>query len=130
MTESEFMNNLLFKLLTNTNEIPQVEIKPLTFLDYLLWGLLLFVIMVPWIIIIFLWIFKRYRVQFIGFNGEVLSSKYYKKNSMFEIPNVEIPGYEFEGWYEDSELLYPLSFNYVTESNVKIYGKWIKKDEI
>lgn len=123
------MNNLVINILTNTSNTP-VEPKNPTFFDYLLWGILLFIIMIPWIILIILWIFKRYRVQFIGFNGEVLSSKYYKKNTLFEMPNIEIPGYVFEGWYEDSDLQYPLSFNYVTESNVKIYGKWIKKDEI
>lgn len=123
------MNNLVINILTNTSNTP-VEPKTPTFFDYLLWGILLFIIMIPWIILIILWIFKRYRVQFIGLNGEVLSSKYYKKNTLFEMPNIEIPGYVFEGWYEDSDLQYPLSFNYVTESNVKIYGKWIKKDEI
>ena len=121
------MNKFLLSLLTALEYVPE----PFDFWDYFWWGLLIFVIMVPWVILIILWICKKYRVMFIGFNGEVLSSKLYKKNSLFEFPeNVEIPGYEFEGWYEDSELVHPLSFNYVTESNVKIYGKWIKKDEI
>lgn len=89
-------------------------------------------ISVPWVVLIFLWCFKRYRVRFFGFHGEVLSVKYYKANSMFELPtNTDYPGYVFDGWYEDPEFNYPMSVNYVNDRNLKFYGKWIKvSDEI
>lgn len=91
---------------------------------------LVLMIMTPWVLLIFLWIFKRYRVRFFGFHGEVLSVKYYKKNSLFDLPtNTDIPGYTFDGWYEDPEFEYPMSISYVSESNLKFYGKWIKIDE-
>lgn len=122
------MNNL-YVFLNDVDKVPANT--PYTFWDYFWWVMLIVVIMIPWVVIVLFWIFKRYRVMFFGMNGEVLSSKTYKKNTLIEFPlNVEVPGYTFEGWYEDKDLLYPLSFNYVTESNVKLYGKWIKNEEV
>lgn len=93
-------------------------------------SILVILLISPWIVVVFLWIFKRYRVRFFGFHGEVISCKYYKKNSLFELPtDTTIPGYTFDGWYEDAECEYPLSFSYVGERNLKIYGKWIKNSD-
>ena len=122
------MNNLCLMFLTESN-VPSATLSPYFWVGAVI---LVFLIMVPWVLIVVLWIFKRYRVRFFGFHGEVLSVKYYKKNTMFDLPtNTDIPGYTFDGWYEDPEFEYPMSVNYVGERNLKFYGKWIKvEDEI
>lgn len=85
--------------------------------------------LIPWIILIFLYAFKRFRVRFYGIHGEVISDVKYKKNEEIVLPDdTFINGYVFDGWYEDPEFLTPLSYNYVKPENVKIYGKWDKVD--
>lgn len=125
--ESDFMNNFILNILETAKTLPGYG--PIYFV---LAGFLILLVLSPWIVLIFLIIFKRYRVRFFGLSGEVISVKYYKKNSLIELPSdTYIPGYTFDGWYLDPEFNEPLSFNYVSDSNVKIYGKWIKNtDEI
>lgn len=90
---------------------------------------LVVICLAPWIVLIFMYIFKRYRVRFYGIHGEVISDKKYKKGAEIILPeDVEVSGYKFDGWYEDPECIYPLSFNYMGTDNVKIYGKWEKID--
>ena len=85
--------------------------------------------LIPWIVLIFLYAFRKFRVRFYGMHGEVISDKKYKKKQEIIMPeDVNVEGYIFDGWYEDPEFYKPLSFNYVKDENVKIYGKWDKID--
>ena len=103
------MNNFTLMFLTEANT-NQPILSPYFWVGAVI---LVLLIMVPWALIVVLWIFKRYRVRFFGFHGEVLSVKYYKKNTMFYLPtNPDIPGYIFDGWYEIDE-----------EGNLKLFCK-------
>lgn len=92
--------------------------------------LVLFIICVaPWVVLIFICIFRRYRVRFYGIHGEVIKDSKYKKGAEIILPDdVYVEGYKFDGWYLDPEFIYPLSFTYMVGENVKVYGKWEKNE--
>ncbi len=71
---------------------------------------------------------KTHTVRFM--NGDTVLYEYKLKNDdNFTAPSdVEIEGYEFLGWFKDSELTTPFTFeNLVVDKDINIYGKFEKK---
>lgn len=40
-------------------------------------------------------------------------------------PTVTKSGYNIRGWYSDSELMIPYSFDVMPEENLLLYAKWV-----
>lgn len=71
---------------------------------------------------------KTHTVRFM--NGDTVLYEYKLKNDdSFTAPSdVEIEGYEFLGWFKDSKLTTPFTFeNLVVDKDINIYGKFEKK---
>ncbi len=85
---------------------------------FLTMGILIFILIVPWIFIIFrYWIFRKLRIRFILEDDLELKPIYLKNKSKIEIP------YKEYTWYMDKELTVLYQDMLMPDYNIKLYGK-------
>ena len=71
------------------------------------------------------WTIKKYTITFDSNGGSNISpieSDY--NNTITEPNNPTMEGYSFDGWYSDSELTNPYTFNKMPAKNITLYAKW------
>ena len=67
---------------------------------------------------------KSYNITFIYNNGEENTSITCKKAEEIDLPNPSKEGYDFDGWYTDSDLKTKFSKENKLESDLSLYAKW------
>lgn len=91
--------------------------------------LLVAILFIPWLILFIYALTVKYRVRVFS-QGVLIATYNFKKDtplSEIKLPSRE--GYVVEGLYRDEEFLLPLEYDKMPNKNLKLYIKWIKKEE-
>ncbi|MCK9492978.1 MAG: InlB B-repeat-containing protein [Acholeplasmataceae bacterium] len=73
---------------------------------------------------------KTYKVTFLN-NEQTIHTEDVKPESMVTKPTDPVlDGYQFDGWYEDSEFVKEFKFDQIISKNINIYAKFIKEHTI
>lgn len=73
---------------------------------------------------------KKFELEFITNGGTDISSVTVKKKTNYELPTPSKEGYEFEGWYMNSEFTGEAVTSVTITNNTVVYAKWSKLGKI
>lgn len=73
---------------------------------------------------------NSFTITFDTVGGNDIPSKTLEANSKIELPTPKREGYDFVGWYSDSEYKEEFKAELMPEKDVTVYAKWAKKAEM
>lgn len=115
------------KLLLLLEVVEETEFNPPSSF-YIGLGILLFILIIPWIALLIYCLTLKYRVRLFS-DGILIGTYKFKAGTEF-VSLLEIPvrhDSQVEGLYRDDSFMLPLEFEKMPKENLKLYIKWEKK---